>query len=94
LGIPLHGLKRGKDDDIEAPILRASGRGVVAGNWMKLAVTCGRQVTRWQLKLHDHQPDHFRGPSRRKLPIRRKVRIVNGDVIGMALDAKILLPLL
>src|SRR6202043_3146827 len=73
LGIPLHGLKRGQDDNIEAPVLRASGGGVVAGNWVKLAITCGRQVTRGQFELHDQQPDHFRGSSRRKFPIRSKV---------------------
>ena len=87
------GLKWSQDHDIEAAILGASRRRVIAGNRVELAITRGGQVTRGQFKLRDQQAYHFRGSRSRKFPVGRKMQVVNGNVVGVALNAKIFLPL-
>jgi hypothetical protein len=86
-------LKGRKNDDVEAPILCPALGGVIISDGMELAVPRGRKVTRRKPVLRDQKLNQIRCPGSGELPIRGKSSSVNGDIIGMSLDAKIFRPL-
>ena len=82
-------LGAGQDDQIDAAILGAAFGGVVAGHGVKLGVAGGREAIRRNGLQVEKEPGDARGARRGKLPVGIELRGVDGDVVGVALDAQI-----
>ena len=75
-------------DDIDAAILHAAVFGSVAGNRVKLRVTCGGEICGVDGAVFEEQAGDGGGSRGGELPVAGKLSGVYRDVIGVAFDAQ------
>ena len=78
-----------QDDQVDAPVLRAALGGIVAGDRVKLSVSGGRKSFGGNCFQIEKDSRDAGGAGRRELPVGVEFRVVDGNVVGMALDAQI-----
>ncbi len=76
-------------DDVDAPVLGAAVLGSVAGDGMKLGVTCGGEVNRVDGTAFQQQAGDGGGACGGELPVGGELRGVDGDIVGVAFDSEL-----
>src|SRR5262249_52784102 len=77
-----------QDDDIDAAVAGSAIRRVVGSDRMKLRVTSGREAVGCDLIAIDQQANQVRSAGGGQLPVGSELLVVDGDVVGMPLDAQ------
>ena len=84
-----HDADAGQDDDVDAAILAASFRGVVAGDGMIFGEAGGGNAGRRELVIDDEDLGELGGAGGGELPVGGELHGVNGHVVGVTLDADV-----
>ncbi len=62
--------------------------GVIAGDWVIFGVSRGRQASGRKAVAQNEKTDQFGGAGGREFPIRRHLRSMDGNVVGVTFDSQ------